>query len=197
MRHFCGTSETSDTSNNSSDASRLAYLWPDFRVIFISPQSERTIWEVYLSTEVFATCLAIQRPWMPAMKRFLLKAMIYSLTIFWQTLKELTKEKEILRSSENQVMELIIKPCSTGQEEWQYPQVVNWPFSSTGGFPFSSVCVTHQGWGSPSAVVQPVQEVPAKLNGKLHSGSGPDIVGQDAGWIGRPNGTQQWGSLYI
>ena len=40
--------------------------------------------------------------------------------------------------------------------------------------------------------MQPVHEIPPKLNGKLHSGSGPDIVGQD--W---PNGTQKLGSLYI
>ena len=46
-------------------------------------------------------------------------------------------------------------------------------------------------------MVQPVQEVPAKLNGKLHSGSGPDIVEQDAGWVGRPNGTQELGLLFI
>ena len=45
--------------------------------------------------------------------------------------------------------------------------------------------------------MQPVHEIPPKLNGKLHSGSGPDIVGQDAGWVGWPNGTQKLGSLRI
>ena len=97
-------------------------------------------------------------------------------------------------------MELLIKPWSTGQEEWQYPHVENSPFSSSSGFPFSSVCVTHQGLGlsaGSSARVQPVHEMPSKLNGKLHSGSGPDIVGQDAGWVGWPNGTQKLGSLHI
>ena len=83
-----------------------------------------------------------------------------------------------------------------GQEEWQYPHVENSPFSSTGGLPFSSVCVTHQGWGlsaGSSAMVHPVQETPSKINGKLHSedGSGPDIVEQDAGWVGRPEGTPE------
>ena len=48
-------------------------------------------------------------------------------------------------------------------------------------------------------MVQPVQEMPSKINGKLHpeDGSGPDIVGQDAGWVGRPNGTQELDSLFI
>ena len=37
-------------------------------------------------------------------------------------------------------------------------------------------------------MVQPVQEMPSKINGKLHAedGSGPDIVEQDADWVGRP-----------
>ena len=54
-------------------------------------------------------------------------------------------------------------------------------------------------WRSPSAVVQPVQETSAKLNGKLHSAdwSGPDIVEQDAAWVGRSNGTQELGLLFI
>ena len=36
----------------------------------------------------------------------------------------------------------------------------------------------HQGVGSPSTVVQPVQVVPIKIKGKLHSASGsaPDMV---------------------
>ena len=43
-----------------------------------------------------------------------------------------------------------------------------------------SVCVTHQGWGSPSTVVQPFQVTPWKMKGKLHSEfrSGPDMVEQ-------------------
>ena len=52
------------------------------------------------------------------------------------------------------------------------------PCSSVIGFPFVSVCVMHQGVGSPSTVVQPVQVVPMKIKGKLHSASGsaPDMV---------------------
>ena len=46
-----------------------------------------------------------------------------------------------------------------------------------------SVCVTHQGWGSPSTVVQPFQVMCWKMKGKLHSepgsgDSGPDVVKQ-------------------
>ena len=37
----------------------------------------------------------------------------------------------------------------------------------------------HQGWGlsaGSSTVVQPVQVIPMKIKGKLHSGSAPDMV---------------------
>ena len=47
--------------------------------------------------------------------------------------------------------------------------MVKSPFASDIGYPFVSVCVTHQGVGSPSAVVQPVQVLPMKIKGKLHS----------------------------
>ena len=54
------------------------------------------------------------------------------------------------------------------------------PFSLRIGRPDSSVCVTHQGWGSPSTVVQPFQVMPWKMKGKLHSEfeSAPDTVEQ-------------------
>ena len=60
------------------------------------------------------------------------------------------------------------------------------PFSLRMGRPDSSVCVTHQGWGSPSTVVQPFQVTPWKMKGKLHSepgsgDSGPDVVKQIEG----------------
>ena len=58
--------------------------------------------------------------------------------------------------------------------------MVNPPFAFNNGYPFASVCVTHQGVGSPSTVVQPVQMLPMKIKGKLHSalGSGPIVVRQ-------------------
>ena len=43
------------------------------------------------------------------------------------------------------------------------------PFASNNGYPFASVCVAHQGLECPKLVVQPVQVLPLKVKGKLHS----------------------------